>query len=557
MTEILPYYELNNSYDEIKNNISDNTYTNYTKKIAEQIILTYENLEEHDKPIIEEGKINKLKIFIKNYEEETATQNEQPNKKYTLKLGSAKIDTLKETVTHLLAAKRRSEATELITTTIKQQTKIFTTRDDEKPEMWIYHEGIYIPNGRARIKEAIRKILGELHTTHITNEIINKIEADTYIDQEKFFEQQNKYPELIATQNGILNIKTQTLEPFNNKYYFFNKINAEYIPGKDCKNIKQFLKEILPDEKSYDTIQELIGFCLLKEYKYEKSFMFIGEGSNGKTKLLDLIKKFLGAENCLNLTLSKIEKDNFAVSEIHNKLVNISGEITKEALDNTGTFKELTGRGTITAGRKFKTGVSFESYAKMIFATNDLPRTKDMTDGFWRRWVLMKFPYKFLPQKEINLIPEKERTNIKLQNPEIIKSISTKEELNGLLNFALKGFERLEKQKDFTDSKSTNKTAEMWIRTSDSFSAFLMDHITEEYDAMIQKQVLKEMYHRYCKRNKLKLQSDMAIKYNLTKNLAVTEARPLVDGVQYGVWVGIKFSKGSKGSKGFSVCLGI
>ena len=33
---------------------------------------------------------------------------------------------------------------------------IFTVRDDDKNEMWVYQEGIYSPNGKTVIKEVVR-----------------------------------------------------------------------------------------------------------------------------------------------------------------------------------------------------------------------------------------------------------------------------------------------------------------------------------------------------------------------------------------------------------------
>jgi len=455
-----------------------------------------------------------------------------------------------------LAMRNRNDATENIVQEILTENKIFTIRDDQTTEMWIYKNGIYKPEAKTYIQEHTRNKLQKAFTTQICTEITNKIQADTYIEQDEFFNQQNKYKNLIAVQNGILNIETKKITPFTPNLYFFNKINAEYKPEQDCPNIKKFFSEVLENEDDIKTIQELVGYCLLKEYRYEKAFMFNGTGRNGKSKTLDLIKRFLGQENCSSISLTTIEKDQYALAHFHNKLINLSGDLSKQALTNTGNFKTLTGRDLITSNRKYKNMLTFENYAKLVFATNELPKSKDMSDGFWLRWILINFPFKFLPKKDLEDLPEQERRNIKIQNPKIIEQITTIEELNGFLNWALEGLQRLQTKKDFSYTKTMRKTKETWIRTSDSLKAFIMDNIEEDYESMIEKKKFKEIYNMYCKKHKVNPENDKSINEVLTKDYGVTSERPSIEYKQYRVWSGIKFSQGSQDSHGFSTLLG-
>ncbi|MBR9702970.1 hypothetical protein GOV10_02965 [Candidatus Woesearchaeota archaeon] len=113
-----------------------------------------------------------------------------------------------------LASRQRPKATELIVQHTLKKHHIYTIRDDEKPEMWIYDGGIYLPNGRSHVTEVVRKILGEAFTTAICNDILRKIEADTYVEQEEFFSRQDAHPELLPVQNGVLNIYTKELSSF-------------------------------------------------------------------------------------------------------------------------------------------------------------------------------------------------------------------------------------------------------------------------------------------------------------------------------------------------------
>ena len=280
---------------------------------------------------------------------------------------------------NLLYAKLTNPATELLSKQIQEKYIIYTTRDDERSECWIYNEGIFKPEGKTYIKEYIRKDLEEWYTQDLANKVISKIEADTFVEQDDFFSRQNLYPNLIPVNNGVLNIDTRELLPHKPEYCFFNKLPVTYDENAYAQNIIKFIESIIPNTEDIQTLQEFYGSCLLKEYRYEKSLLMVGGGSNGKSKVLELLKYLLGMDNIAEISPQSIEEDMFAKGELVNKMANISGDISSKALQNTGDFKDLTGRGLIMAPRKFKTRVKFTNYAKFIFSANEVPITYDLS----------------------------------------------------------------------------------------------------------------------------------------------------------------------------------
>lgn len=445
---------------------------------------------------------------------------------------------LKEKVWELLIDKKRETATEELTKYINENNYIYTTRDDENSEVWIYKEGIYIPQGKTYIKEFSRKILGAAYTTHLVNQIISKIEADTYIEQEEFFN--NIIKDQICCENGILNLTERTLEDFDPDKIFFTKIPVTYNPLAVCPGIEQHFKTVLKKEEDSEVMFELFGFLLYKEYFIEKGVMFIGDGRNGKSKTIDLMKRFIGVENCSSIHLQDFERDNFAQGELFNKLANLPGDLDDTTLDHTGTFKTLTGRDLIAAPRKFLTRVKFINFAKMVFACNKLPKTRDTSPAFWNRWVLFEFPYTFLSEQEICILKEEDKKNVKLRDTNIIEKLSSPDELSGLLNRSLDGLHRLFSNKDFSNSQGVKAIKDLWIRKSDSFLAYCLDHIEEADDIRIEKKVLRVAYAKYCKKHKVKPLSDKAIRETLFENYAVGEERDATG--QY--WEGIMFVEG-------------
>ncbi len=221
---------------------------------------------------------------------------------------------LKEDVLTLIALKRPRDATEKIVKSFIKNNYIYSTRDDEKSEMWIYEDGIYLPQGKTFIKEFCRLLLGKVYTTTLTNEVIEKIRVETYIDQDEFFKTNYVYE--IPILDGILNVKTRKISPFTPKKIFFNKIPLNYKPEQKCKKINKFFRDVLSDEGDIKVMYEILGSLLVKDYFIEKAIMFNGKGRNGKSKTLRLMEKFVGSENVCNVGISSMQKDNFDLEDL-------------------------------------------------------------------------------------------------------------------------------------------------------------------------------------------------------------------------------------------------
>lgn len=447
------------------------------------------------------------------------------------------LEEMKNYIKNLIFAKKEDLCSEEITNYILNNNNIYTTRDDIKSEIWFYDDGIYVPNGKSRIQEITRKILEEAYTPQRVNKIIAKIEADTQIEQEEFFKNNSK--EEIPVKNGILNIFSKEINQFTPEKIFFNKIPVIYNPNKECPNIEQFFRDILKSEDDSKVMFELLGFSLLKEYRFEKAFMFVGNGRNGKGKTLSLIKYFLGIENCSSVPLSQLTSGSTSVCELHNRLVNLAGDLSNTELKETGMFKQLTGRDLISAKRKYLRDLFFENYAKMVFACNELPKVYDLSEGFWSRWILFEFPYTFIKEEFYNKLSEEEKKSHKIIDDNIIDKLTTEEELSGLLNKSLDYLSKITQNKGFSYSSGTKEVKDLWIRKSDSFIAFCLDHLEEDIDSSIPKKNLRRAFSRYCRDYKLPGASDTAIKITLENKYGVYDSQDSTTGDR--IWEGIRF----------------
>lgn len=466
-------------------------------------------------------------------EEETAEPEER--------ILSPEEQTLQTRVISLLSGKHPeiAQATELLVDYIEANNYIYTTKDDIKEEVWLYQEGIYIPNGKSYIKEVCRRILGRAYNNYLANVVLSKIETDTFIHQDKFFE--NKYVDEIPVQNGILNVLTRKLKPYNPEQIFFSKMPVIYVPTALNPHIEKFLKDILDKEEDLLVMYEVFGSGLYKEYFTEKAVMLVGNGRNGKSKLLELFKRLVGIENCCSVPIRSMNETNSSLCELYSRLFNLAGDLSGGDLKDTGVFKQTVGRDTLQTHRKYLRDLIFVNYAKHIFACNELPRVFDTTDGFWDKWVLINFPYKFVTKEEYDKLSPDEKLWHKIKDPDIINKISTPEELSGLLNRALDGLDRLLKQKNYSQTKGTKEIKDFWIRNSDSFTAFCLDSIKQDNTTYLTKKELRLQFNIYCKKFGLKGAGDKSIKATLEDRYGVVEGRKVVNDEQQFIWEGINF----------------
>ena len=447
------------------------------------------------------------------------------------------------------ARAKKAEATEFLVQEFMKHNHIKSTRNDLKSEIWVYHDGIYIPHGKTYISQFCRAMLDNYYTVNICNLIIEKIRVDTYINEEDFFS--INYEDEIPVKNGILNIKTLTMSKFNPDKIFFNKLPIYYNESEECPNILAFLESTLKDQKDIDTIQEAFGYSLWKVNKYKKAFLFVGKGDNGKSVLLDLYSALIGIDNISNVSLQEIDNEKFSVCNMFGKIANINADIGKTKLSETMMFKNLVAGDQIEAHRKFLSPIKFRNYSKLFFAANNVPETEDKSDGFFTRWSVVTFPYAFKQQTDYDILTEHEKKSglYKIADPYIFEKITTKAELSGMLNWCLKGLKRLCDNKQFTNTTAVDEMKDFWERNESSVKAFVKDSLDFTYDFtdyMISVDLHYE-YIEYCKRNKL--EPEMVKVYNsiLNKYPIKTRQKKFQTGSgmfeQKKIWEGLKLKE--------------
>jgi putative DNA primase/helicase len=392
-----------------------------------------------------------------------------------------------------------------------------TLKDTE--ETFLYIDGIYKPYGDRFIETLTLELLDDETKVNKLSEVLKLVKVSTYKDREEI-EECDKH--LIFLENGIFNLQTLELDAFNPKHVSFGKLPIIYDKEKDCTRFKQFLTEILLEE-DIPIIQEMFGFCLWKDYFIQKAFMLVGEGANGKSVLLGTLLALLGKDNISNCSLQDIIKNRFSCAKLYGKMANINSELPSKTLWDTDRFKSLTGKDMVFADLKYRGGFSFINYAKLIFACNQLPQINEDSYAYFRRWIIINFPNRFDDNKA---------------DKTLLQKLTTQNELSGIFNWALEGLKRLLEKQQFSYSKSTEETAEIYIKQSDSLRAFVIDHIIDGVEFELSKEEFYEKYVEYCDLNDFEPRPKNVVTMRLNQLCRVKEVRKH-EGKRF--WAGIKF----------------
>ncbi len=292
----------------------------------------------------------------------------------------------------------------------------------------------------------------------------------------------NTNPYLINLRNGMYDVLEEKLIEHSSKYLTTVQLNVSFTPGADCPRFKKFLSEQL-DADQIPLVQEILGYFLIPTNRSQKSFLIVGEAAAGKSVLLRVINEILlGRENVSNVSWQALN-ERFKPAELFGKLANIFADLPTKNIDDNGIFKALVGEDWLTVERKNKNPFSFQSYARLLFSCNTIPRNYgDKSEGFYRRLIIIRFNH---------AVPEGKR------DPKLIDKFQA--EADGIFLFALEGLKRLmENGWIFSETESNRNEVQKYREDSNSVLAFINECCVIETGAEVGRTIVFDSYKKYC-----------------------------------------------------------
>ena len=285
-----------------------------------------------------------------------------------------------------------------------------------------------------------------------------------------------------------LNLSNGILEVFKGKVQFTNSFSYEdgftsclpypYQPDATHPLFTKYLDRVLPDKESQLLLQEAMGLSLVNE-NIQKIPYLLGDGSNGKSVLNDIMQGLLGSN------MSRITLRNLMGDKSERNQANLEGIFINYPPENEDTkpndfrfelFRTLADRNPLTVQKLYADLYEIQHYAYSVFNVNCLPKNPELSHAFFRRVMPILFD---------QTITDNEK------DPELAKKIIATE-LPDVLNWLIEGAIRLQLNKHFSSCKKSDEVLDQYKQESDVVAMWLSDREYHESDIPM---LLTRLFH--------------------------------------------------------------
>lgn len=336
----------------------------------------------------------------------------------------------------------------------------------------------------------------ENFSTRLIDEIIRilKMRADVFVSSSRQAPcwlaappQGTPATAMLNMGNGLLDLegalagKAESLYGYSARWFDMVRLPYDYEPKAVCPRWEQFLDEVMcGDEELKRLVQLWCGYLLTPDTAQHKCLIAVGEGANGKSVLFNVVESMLGEHNVSHVPL-EVFGERFALNSTIGKLANIVSEVGDMDRVAEGRLKEFVAADRMTLDRKFQEPQSVKPTARLMLATNNLPRFNDKTDGIWRRIIVVPFRRTFAPHEQDRHLSE-----------------TLLEERSGILNWAIAGLRRLRETGAFPPARLADAALDDYKTDCNPAREFLLEHYHNSSPGFVTAQEAYQRYLKWC-----------------------------------------------------------
>lgn len=333
---------------------------------------------------------------------------------------------------------------------------------------------------------------------------------------------------LLNVDNGVLNLSTGEMQPHTPNLLLTQRAYVAYDRSARCDRWLQFVDEIsCGDRRLADYLQCVIGYALSGDISRHEAFFLHGDGSNGKSVLVNTLRTLLGSY-CKSLSVDAIMVQRGGggptpdLLAVRGARMVVTSEMSAGRQLNEGVFKDLVSGDTITVRNLYsKHVIEMQFCCKVFMPTNTLPTIAGQDYGVWRR---------------IRAIPFSRTFEGAEKDPQLEAKL--KAELPGILAWAVEGYQRYKAQGFSVPACVEGKTAE-YREDLDIVKHFVADALVQDEQGRqdggeIPAAVLAQVYEHYCK--VLNHPSMGGVRFGREVKKYLTDGRRFTSGWRYLGW---------------------
>ncbi|MFD9724260.1 phage/plasmid primase, P4 family [Streptomyces sp. NPDC059072] len=288
----------------------------------------------------------------------------------------------------------------------------------------------------------------------------SEVNAPSWIDRE---EAAADLSPIVACQNGLLRIRDRALLPHTPE--FFNLVSVPFAYDRDATAPawKRFLAQLWPDDPSaIQALQEWFGYVLSGRTDQQKILLIKGPTRSGKGTIARVLAQFVGQENIAGPTLASLGT-NFGLSSLVDKPLAVISDARLTGNEGGQVVERLltiSGEDTIDIDRKYRDLWTGKLPTRLMILTNELPHFGDTSGVIARRFIVLNMTVSWLGKEDTSL------------------DQALKQEMSGILNWALDGLARLQDTGRITEPVSSQDAVMIMQDTASPTSAFVRERCT-------------------------------------------------------------------------------
>ena len=296
-------------------------------------------------------------------------------------------------------------------------------------------------------------------------------------------------PHLRCVANGVLDLRTGQLSPYDPSLLMSKRIDVSYKPNSaDSSPLLRQVLSAMPED-AIDWAQIMFGQAMfgLQPASSVVTFMH-GSGSNGKSAIINLLKKTMGtysSELSKSAFNFRSTDSKYALYQMRGVSQTILEEMPKGVNLDIDTLKEIAGTETIVARGVCKDFISFDNMLSVFVSTNHLPNMQAHDYGSRRRLAVLPFPYRFVSIEKHKNDP---RPNDRMAHGSLTQEATSNTPLlEAFLAWRVQGAVRWWKageqgryQLEANQPKSVSRATSQWIDSTNPVQQFFNECLVKE-----------------------------------------------------------------------------
>lgn len=249
-----------------------------------------------------------------------------------------------------------------------------------------------------------------------------------------------------------------------------------YVPERagECHKWLDFLESCWGEDPDYaakvSALQEAFAATMFGlGVDYQRAILLFGKAGAGKSVALDVLREMMPDDAVCSIP-PHVWREKFVLPNMVGKTLNVCGELPEAKGIAGDVFKEIVDGTEQQVERKMRDPFNFTPRSTHWFASNFLPKSRDTSRGFARRWLILEFN-RVVPREEV--IRDYAR-------------VLVADEREAIAAWAVAGLRRLMENRDYTLPSSHTVRIDQVVRANNSVAAWLAqtDRVENEAGAV-------------------------------------------------------------------------